>query len=91
MRVPTDPQFSEITRKPQTLILIPFGEVATGIDKAKFLISEDGGGATGGKCSRGCEGVVDRDSAEVFRVARIVLPRCDANVPGLTSGGSRYI
>ena len=87
----TDPQFSVITRKPQILLLVPFREVPTGVDKAKFLISRGRGGAAGGKCSRGREGVVDGHMAEMFEVAGIVLPRCNAYIPGLTSGGSRYV
>ena len=74
----TDPQFSVITRKPQTLVLIPFGEKPTGVDKAKYLVCRRRGGATGGECSSGREGVVDGDLAKVFWAAGIVLLRCDA-------------
>ena len=87
----TDPQFSVITRKPQTLVLIPFGEVPTGIDESKFLISRGGGDTAGGKCPRGREGVVDGNMTEVFEVAWIVLPRCDTYVPDLRSGRSGYV
>ena len=76
--VPTDSQFSEITRKPQTLALIPFGESPTGIDKAKLLVSVGGCGATGDECFGGGEGVVDGDVAKVVWIAGIVLLRCDA-------------
>ena len=62
----TDPQFSEIACKPQTLVLIPLGKGTTGIDKAKLLIPGGGEDTAGGEGSGSRQGVIDGNVAKVF-------------------------